>query len=184
MSNEFQEITEFYPAYDKRDPDPKKNYGIHGVNLRMVLKGPLGAVQFLLFTNWQLPHITKEKHERVLSGKVDESWLRVLFEPMPADLGYHSPKPLYEGQLPMGAVELDFESTETLHGAAGDLKIPTRRDTGIFDPCEYLDGQACYYDGSSLRAENIYQVLLHEGSAGVWRELHKYYDVTFLNRET
>lgn len=34
MSADFQEITQFTPAYDKRDPDPKKNFGVHGVSLR------------------------------------------------------------------------------------------------------------------------------------------------------
>jgi hypothetical protein len=55
-----ERITEFAPAFDKRDPDPKKNYGIHGVDLRMVLKGEEGAVQFVLFTGWMLPHVAKE----------------------------------------------------------------------------------------------------------------------------
>ena len=31
-----EKITEFCPAYDKRDPNPKKSCGIHGVELRMV----------------------------------------------------------------------------------------------------------------------------------------------------
>ncbi len=46
-----REIT-MTPAYDKRDPDPSKNYGVHGVNIVYVLKGKLGAVQFVLYTNW------------------------------------------------------------------------------------------------------------------------------------
>ena len=38
-----ERITKIYPAWDRRDPNPSKNYGIHGAELRMVLKGELGA---------------------------------------------------------------------------------------------------------------------------------------------
>ena len=131
-----ERIVELSPAYDKRDPDPTKNYGIHGVNLRMVLKGQRGAVQFLLYTGWQLPHVRDEFKERAASV-------------LPADVGYHSPVPMYEGQAE------------------------------IAESCEYLDGRPCYYDGSSLAAERFFDVLTHEGDAGVWRELERYYVETF-----
>lgn len=94
----FERIVTMRPAFDRRSDDPKKNYGIHGVELRMVLKGPLGATQFLLFTNWQLPHVTEEHMER---WGCDPSMSRSLFLPLPADLGYHWPMPRYEGQSPM-----------------------------------------------------------------------------------
>ena len=142
-----ERIVEFNPAYDKRDSDPGKNYGIHGVDLRMVLKGDKGAVQFVLYTNWHLPHVQDE-----LIGKSvgeDATYLDMMFSPLPADLGYHSYKPMYEGQ---------YQATES---------------------CEYLEGKPCYYDGSSLNAKRVYEVLLTEGSDGVWRELEEYYDYTF-----
>lgn len=44
-------IVEVDEAYDKRNADPSKDGGIHGAQIRMVLKGEAGAVQFLLFTN-------------------------------------------------------------------------------------------------------------------------------------
>lgn len=47
----------FEPAFDKRDPDPKKDYGIGSVRLIFILKGEKGAVQFALLTGWYLPHI-------------------------------------------------------------------------------------------------------------------------------
>jgi hypothetical protein len=176
MSDEFQEITEFLPAYDRRDSDPKKNYGIHGVTLRMVLKGPEGAVQFVVYTNWQLPHVMEEQNQ---SGIITRSRIDALYRPMAADLGYHSPKPMYGGQLPMGAEKFDFKHKELLKGATGDIEIPTRVKTGTFDPCEVLGGGPCYYDGSTLNAEPVFEVLLREGSKGVWRELRKYYDSVF-----
>lgn len=137
-----EKITQFMPAFDRRDPNPDKNYGIHGVDLRMVLKGDKGAVQFVLFTNWQLPHVQEEQKSRMTPSN------HILYEPIPADLGYHSLEPHYNGQEP-------------------------RND------CEYLNGKPCYYDGSGLNAELIYQVLLKEGSEGVWKELQEYYNQVF-----
>jgi hypothetical protein len=183
VSEDLQEITTFLPAYDKRDPDPKKDYGIHSVELRMVLKGPEGAVQFVVLTNWQLPHVAKETERRALLGKLTDSLMGCLFNPLPADLGYHSRKQMYEGQLPMGAEKFDFDQKEILKGATGDIEIPTRVATGTFTPCEYVDGGPCYYDGSTLNAGRVFDVLLREGSAGVWRELRKFYTETFRRAE-
>lgn len=129
------------PAFDKRSPNPRMNYGIHGVELRMVLIGTKGATQFVLYTNWQLPHVEAEFDKRPHRE-------RFLDKPMPADLGYHSPTPIYEVQEPRGS-------------------------------CEYLNGHPCYHDGSGLNAEPIFDVLLREGSEGVWRELTSYYNDTF-----
>ena len=141
-----ERIVEFSPAYDKRDPNPNKNYGIHGVDLRMYLKGEKGVVQFVLYTNWHLPHVQDELIKRAV-GK-DELHIEMISKPMPADLGYHSYKPRYEDQYKT-------------------------------DNCELLDGHECYYDGSSLNAYEIYDVLLKEGSEGVWRELEEYYNQLF-----
>lgn len=136
--NKLERIIIFEPAYDKRDPNPSKNYGVHGVNIRMVLKGKKGAVQFLLYTSWMLPEIRKEFPQK---------------EPMPVDFGYHSPKPMYE-------------------------------DQGITsESCEYLDGQPCYYDGSSLYSETVFDRLCREGDTAVWEELEIYYNEKFGGNE-
>jgi len=50
----FERRVEFTAAYDKRNADPKRNYGIHGVNALFTLIGDLGAVRFVLFTSWEL----------------------------------------------------------------------------------------------------------------------------------
>lgn len=153
-----EKLTTFLPAFDKRNPDPKKNYGIHGVELRMVLKGELGAVQFVLYTNWQLPNVTEESRSEMTPEKY------FLYEPRPADLGYHSPKPIYEGQLPTGVRDVYDENYEKKIGTEG---TPT--------PCVYLDGKPCHYDGSGLNAKGTYNTLLEKGSDGVWKELEDWY---------
>jgi hypothetical protein len=141
-----EKIVKFYPAFDRRK-DPKGNYGIHGVDMRMILKGDKGAVQFVLYTNWHLPHVQEELNIKAIGQ--DSIYISAILNPMPADLGYHSPVPIYEGQ------------------------------SVASESCEYLDGKPCYYDGSGLNAERIYEVLLKEGSDGVWRELEDYYNIIF-----
>jgi len=131
-----------HPAWDKRNPDPSKNYGIHGVEMRFVLMGDKGAVQFVLYTNWHLPHVMEW-----LESKRDRAYNP--FAPMPADIGYHSPKPMYDGQ---------------------DVMV---------ESCEYLAGQPCYYDGSSLQSYAYFEVLVREGGEALWQKLEEYYHELF-----
>lgn len=141
---EFTREVEFTPAFDKRDSDPKKNYGIGGVDIRFLLKGKEGAIQFRLSTGWNLPHVKAEHKGR---HTVCELY------PMPTDLGYHSLKPMYNDHSP------------------------------LTDECGVLDGKPCYYDGSGLAAERVFDVLVSEGHGGVWRELEDYYVKQFVEAQ-
>jgi len=135
-----ERITEFEPAYD----NTAKGGGLHGINIRFILRGEHGAVQFLIFTNWRPKQATKRLRAEMSPSNY------FLFEPMPADVGYHSKVPRYEGQHAM-------------------------------ENCVYVqtpDGK-CYYDGSTLHAEQVYDILLEKGSEGVWEYLGKYYDSVF-----
>jgi hypothetical protein len=108
-------------------------------------------VQFLIFTNWHLPHVQAEMDAKPLA---QEAFLRYInHKPSPADLGYHSRRPMWPGHEP------------------------------ITQSCEHLDGCPCYYEGSGTAAEPIFQVLLEEGSDGVWRELKAYYRQTFIAQD-
>lgn len=138
--SQFHRKVEITPAFDKRDPNPGKNYGIHGAEIRFVLLGSAGAVQFLLYTNWMLPHVQRE-----LDAKHSN---HSHCHPLPADLGYHSLTPRYEGQ-------------------------ESRPD------CQYLDGKPCYYGGSGLNAQRVYDVMVAEGGEAMWRALEDYYAETF-----
>jgi hypothetical protein len=148
----FERIVEFTPAYDRRDADPKKNYGIHGVDLRMVLKGEEGAVQFALSTGWYLPETVGSEpgdwgiHSQY--SKALHSHAIGLLHPMPTDLGYHSRTPRYEGHLQS-------------------------------DECPYLDGAPCYYDGSTLNAWHPFEALIRGGHEGLWAYLENYYAEVF-----
>lgn len=131
----------FHPAWDKRNPDSSKDYGIHCVELIFILKGEKGAVNFTLYTNWYLP---KNRDNLVKNDRLFKYWR----EPMPADLGCHSLVPQYEGHS----------------------SIPN---------CKILDNKDCYYDGSTLNAEPVFETLIAEGSDGVWKELEEYYKQNF-----
>ncbi|MBU0959822.1 MAG: hypothetical protein KKB31_07785 [Nanoarchaeota archaeon] len=145
----FERIVTMAPAFDRRNQDPSRNYGIQGVDLRMVLKGPDGVVQFLLYTNWMLPHVQDEMDSKPL----DTRFPYVFHKPLPADVGYHSKVPRYEG-----------------HEPAHDYQ------------CPYTDG-VCYRDGSVLAAKDMYRVLCERGSDGVWEELESYYHKIFADTE-
>lgn len=153
----FERIVTIRPAFDGRNgsdpkwrtpgmkPDdgtPNTDYGIHGCELCFVLKGPLGATQFIVYTDWFLPHVQEESSRR--SFRFDR------IQPQVADVGYHSPKPMYDGQT-------------VIHGE-----------------CPYLDGRPCYYDGSGLRADEwVRDILLPKGSDGVWAALEEDYRERF-----
>jgi hypothetical protein len=93
--NPLQRIVRMSGAFDRRHPDDSKNYGIHGMEIRFVLKGDLGAVQFVVYTPLHLPHVTKE----LWDNNRHRDWNP--FKPMGADIGYHSPTPRYDGQHSM-----------------------------------------------------------------------------------
>lgn len=145
VDGEFRYLIEWSPAWDKRDPDPKKDYGIHGMELRFVLIGSKGATQFLVYTNWVLPQNCKPWDEMVKAH---------LLQPMPADVGYHAYVAQREGQQP------------------------------ISQSCEYLGGKPCYYDGSGLQAEELFDIFVAEGEDAVWAWLRKRYDRLTEPRET
>lgn len=81
------------PGFDKRNPDPHKNYGIHGCELRFVVRGPKAAVQFVVYTDWFPVNVQNE-------GRSREGFRHI--KPDGADVGYHAYTPQYEGQTPMG----------------------------------------------------------------------------------
>lgn len=88
----FKKKIQIRPAFDKRCTDPHKDYGIHGCDMLFTLIGEHGAVSFIIYTNWHLPHVKEELENR--RGDY------FMFQPLPADIGYHSPHPMYEDQEP------------------------------------------------------------------------------------
>lgn len=129
--NGYTRILTLTPPFDKRNDDPEKNYGIHGMNLRCILLKDNRAVQFIAYTGLHLQHVSDELFHA--DNKYNS------FKGMGADVGYHSPTPMYEGQMALD--------------------------------CDLLECEKCYYDGSSLRAEEWYTIFLNEGIDKIWELL-------------
>ena|SRR3990167_2678637 len=125
-----KKTVEFLPAWDKRSADPKENYGIHGAEMIWYLKGKCGVIQFRVMLNWYLP-----QNENDIPDPCRKA--------IPADIGYHSPTPQYEYQMPY--------------------------------KCDLLPEGQCYYDGSTLHAEKIFNILVAEGGEAVWKKLEEIY---------
>ena len=68
-------------------PGQGGSHGVHGLQMRFLLIGEKGAVQFLLGTGW-LP-------------EPDQFLPKANIGPFPMDLGYHSPTQRYAGQTTM-----------------------------------------------------------------------------------
>jgi hypothetical protein len=135
----------FYPAYDHRDKDK----GQHCVDILWLVRGPLGVIQFRLFTGWSARVIGKPDLEwQALSlSRARYSDADAVWPPMPADIGYHSPRPMYE-------------------------------DQSLMD-CDLLPEGKCYYDGSTLNADRYFAIFIHEGGEALWKALDEYYHERF-----
>lgn len=72
-------------------------------------------------------------------------------EEMAMDLGYHSPRPLYSGHRAMSEP-----------GECDAFRGPLRNAT-------------CYYDGSTMNAEPVLELLHRSGEDAVWEYLRQYY---------
>ena len=93
----FERIVTCSPAFDKRSKDPKKNYGIGGMQIKFLLKGPLGIIQFLISTGWFLPETQRQNRE----WQYDHDVKFDKINPEGWDIGYHSPKPMYNDHTSM-----------------------------------------------------------------------------------
>jgi hypothetical protein len=117
----FRRRVEFCPAYDKRHTDPKKNYGVRGMELRFVLIGPMGATQFVFSTGLQLPHVRKEWFDKH-NGEFETCDLN---KPMGVEVGYHAREAQYEGQTARPCGYLGGECFYDGSGLRADEFYPT-----------------------------------------------------------
>jgi hypothetical protein len=85
-----EKIVIFKPAFDKRNPVPKENFGICSVRCFMVLKGKNKAVHFVFSTGMYLEKTHKEWLNRFP--------VRDHADYMGFDVGYHDIKPHFEEQ--------------------------------------------------------------------------------------
>jgi len=147
-----ERITFFSPAYDKRSSDPKKDYGIGPVKCFMLVKGSKGVTHFIFSTGMLLDSTMEEYIATGRATYEKHEWGHYyLNKPMAYDVGYHSLEPLYD----------------------------YHKENGPRPNCEWLDGRPCYGDGSALRADEWFKILLAEGSDKIWEMLEEEYYETF-----
>ena len=97
---EFKRIIMFSMPFDKRHSDPKKNCGIHGMNNAYILVKDQKAVQFVLYLPVHLDHVAAELFKNNRLGSYNP------FEVMAAEVGYHSPTPMYDDQSSMSECKI------------------------------------------------------------------------------
>lgn len=105
-TDKFERITNVSLPYDRRHPDPSKNFGIGGLRVWFILKGPAGAVQFCAIFPCYLPHVQNELMTKYGTSPENHFMWHILA----ADVGYHSHAPMHEG------AELHTNECEVLGG--------------------------------------------------------------------
>jgi hypothetical protein len=120
---EFRRMAELTPRFSE-PPNSQKDM------LTVLLFGPKGTVQYKV---WTTPYAGLDTF-------------------MAVDKGYHSPRPLFEGQ------------------------------EVIENSCRYLEGLPCYYDGSGYGAELLTENYLYHGLEAFWAEMEEYYRYQFEQR--
>lgn len=105
------------PAFDLRDTNPAKNFGICCVRLNFISQRENRAVVWTFFTNWYLPQNRRGDNVTDGLGSID----------------YHSPVPFYEGQL--ATTDCSFTGGDCYSGGSG-LRSNTLFDKFIADPQE------------------------------------------------
>lgn len=95
MSEKFEKIMQVRLPFDRRAPAPQQNFGIGGFQIKFILKGPRGAIQFMIGISAYLPHVLNDT----------PGLRRDLGEITGWDVGYHSYTPKHEGQQPTGPCE-------------------------------------------------------------------------------
>lgn len=132
----FKKTIKFLPAWDLRET----GHGIGAARISFALIGKKGAVTFQLGTGWYLP---QNREYTVKNPFITE----FIAKPFIYDVGYHSLRPKYKGDL------------EDKH---------TR--------CCFLNGKDCYYESSSYHhQEEVFDMLISEGSSGLWKLLEEEY---------
>lgn len=176
--NGFTRRIDFRPGYHKVHEDPKKDFGVHGMEIWFYLIGKKGAVHFGISTGMML----KETKEWWKATGRDGSSLTLF--PMGIDVGYHSPTPQFEGQevvwpkkriekIPYPGLNAKREEIDEYYKGMSWEKIGDKPPV-----CEYL-GVPCYSDGSALRAEKYENIFLEKGDEEIWKLLEEDYAAYF-----
>lgn len=112
----------------------------------------IGGVELLAFLVGPAGAVQFRHLTNWYPASVDTPFSRRDYRGVPADLGYHAREPQYDGQPQMERC---------------DILWPDDPDHG------------CYYDGSGLNAEPVFEVLVNGGDEALWEYLLRYYRQVF-----
>lgn len=151
---DFRRRVESVPGFCWVSLNPERNYGNGSLRFRFVLIGSTGAVQWMIGTEW-MPAAARcdVDRRRQLHGM---RWDKHDIERARKPSGYDLG---YHARVPQY-----------------DGQTPMQNE------CEYLGGP-CYYDGSSLAAEELVEGFLNGGDDWVWNRLEAYYRHRFEGAE-
>lgn len=144
-----ERATVFQPGFNSKPTvDPRKDYGVSGMEITWYLRGPKGAIQFQLYTDWTpgrvypghglMPDLSCGHYRKSLDGEWESMY------PMGAELGYHARNPQFPDQGP------------------------------LTDECRILGG-TCYYDGSVMAAHDLAKRFVVHGEPVIWAVLEDRY---------
>ncbi len=180
-----EKITRIRPAYDKRNDDPKKDYGIGPAQVYMGLVGKQGAISFSFSTGMYL-----EKTEQRLAASGSFNWEEItpghwysVIKPMGYDVSHHSKKPLNDYQKkegPSWPKRMTKKKTDET-GMTTEQKIMNVKFVKIGKKAPNCDllGVPCYCDGSGMRAEEWFNILKEKGSDEIWKMMEEEYKALF-----
>lgn len=149
MNKDLDHKIVFSPAWDRTDPDPKKNYGVQDVVIFFLVIGEKGITEFQLSTGWHLSVVEDRREKWYLEHwwnhkSASRDLWRLSF---PVDVCRWSKTKLSEDDIEMSGISRVF------------------------------DGGICYYGYryENPSPEDVYQALVTKGDDGVWNILEKYY---------
>lgn len=141
-------------AFDKRNDDPKKDYGIGSCRLYFIVKGNKGAVTIDFFTNWFLESTVKEYSEiGIRKNRMDGTK-----DTVKTKINLHEGIPIHSGVFSIHNKKKTKYTTKTKCPVLGDY---------------------CYPDISCMYGNKFLPILLSKGSDGVFKELEKEYKLRF-----
>jgi len=144
----FSRIVRVRPAFHKVHANPRQDYGVGCCEVIFVLRGPLGAISWQVFTGWHL----------------DETW--EWWEMRRHTIG----DTMFGWPLP---VERPKGGVLALHASAYS---PEHAYRGPEEACEWLGGPCWSEIISYLAGDKLMPRLITDGDEAVWIELRTLYD--------